>query len=167
MVDMQDQPFASIEKSESEKVVIDKSRRRIRQSIPQKSRKRNAGPPFPRQQAANLAAIAVHVFEINAKCGIGVMQHVALKLALGPRKLRRRVRPHTLIQPRRPAPEKPQLAVRIEPPMPNPSAKVGVEPRNPISAKLRVAPILASQQFTNLILQLRRQHFVRVEQQNP
>ena len=160
---MQQQPFAPVQKAQPENVVVHKRRRRIQQAVPHKLHRPAAGAPARVQQARNLLAVAVHVFQINFQRRIGVVQHVALQLALGPLVLRRRVRTHPFAEPGRAALEQPQLVVGIKPAVTNPFAEVQIQPRNPVGRVLR----RAGQQRTYLLLQFRRQHLVGVQQQNP
>src|SRR6185437_1711192 len=71
--------------------------------------------------------------------------------------------PHSLAQPRSTPLEKPQLAGGIETAMPDPLSEIKIQPRNPV----RVVLGFPRKQSPDLALQLRCQHLVGVEQQNP
>ena len=160
---MQQQPLPAIEKAQTNEVVIDKCPGRVEDCIAQKCGDRLAVAAAVVEQLGDLAAVTVHVLQINAQRRIGIVKHVVLELASGTTELRSAMRTNPFAKTCRAAPEETQFAVWVESAVPNPAAEVEVKPRNPVGAEFR----LSAEQLLNLGLQFRGKNLIGVEQQRP
>ena len=83
MVEVQQQAFAAVEKSEAEKIIVDKRRQRPQDDVEQAEAAVALGDCHFRAQGR----IAVHVVDVIGERGVGVVDDWAAEAFTGPRLL--------------------------------------------------------------------------------
>jgi len=166
VVEMQEQPFAAIEKTEAENVVVEKGGSGIKQGVAEKGGPGTAGATALNEQFGNLGAVAVHVLEIDDHVGIGVVKHVVLQFAAWAAELRSAVRADALAEACGAALEEAEFVVGIKTAMAHPAAKDQIEAGNPVRIVLRFA-VLTAEQILNLFLQPGSEWLIGILEENP
>src|SRR5437660_6860963 len=127
VVEVQQQSFFAIEKTEAEEIVVDERRPRPYDDIPQGE----AVPLFRRGRFRAQGGVAVHMADVGLKAGIGVVQQSSAAQFIGWAADLYGFMHRTGLEFSVAAAEQPQLPIGIEAAMPNPSPQEVIPARHP------------------------------------